>query len=64
LIHLGSPAQWIGYVVTHILSRVMVHEAVLDWHEQNTERERKAQAFVEEMDDEQAISSYVFVDSD
>jgi hypothetical protein len=42
----------------------MVHETVLDWHEQNTERDRKAQDFVEEMDNEQAVGSYVYVDPD
>lgn len=45
------------------MSRVMVHETVLKWHEQNVERDRKARAFAE-MDSEQAATEYVDVDSD
>ena len=42
------------------MSRVMVHETVLAWHE-NVERER---AFVEEMDSELAVASYIYADFD
>ena len=42
----------------------MVHETVLNWHEQNVERDRKARAFAEEMDGEEATTEYVDVDSD
>jgi hypothetical protein len=42
----------------------MVHETVLTWHEQNTEREMKARAFAEEMDNELAVTNYIYVDSD
>lgn len=45
-------------------SRVMVHGTVLAWHEQNAERERRAQAFAEEMDNELAVTNYIYVDSD
>ena len=46
------------------MPRVMVHETVLNWHEQNVERDEKARAFAEEMDNEQAATGYVDVDSD
>ena len=42
----------------------MVHETVLTWHEQNVEREKQARAFVEEMDDELAVTNYIYVESD
>jgi len=42
----------------------MVHEKVLTWHEQNVERDRKARAFAEEMDGEQAVTGHVDVDPD
>ena len=49
--------------MAYAVSRVMVHETVLNWHEQNVERERKRD-FVEEMDNELAVTDYIFVDSD
>ena len=42
----------------------MVHEKVLTWHEQNTEREKQARDFEEEMDNELAARNYIYVDSD
>ena len=50
--------------LAHVVSRVMVHETVLNWHEQNVERDRKARSFAEEVDGEQAVAGYVDVDSD
>ena len=50
--------------VAYVVSRVMVHETVLTWHEKNVERERKARDFEEEMDNDLAVKDYVYVDSD
>jgi len=47
-----------------VVSRVMVHETVITWHEQNAEREKKARDFEEEMDNEVAATNYIYVDSD
>ena len=46
------------------MSRVMVHETVLTWHEQNVEREREERAFAEEMDNELAVANYIYADFD
>lgn len=51
---------WFRFM-THVAPRVMVHETVLNWHEQILERERKARILAE---CEQAINSYVDEDSD
>jgi len=42
----------------------MVHETVLNWHEENVERDRKARASAAKMDNGQAATDYVDVDSD
>lgn len=50
--------------MAHVASRVMVHEVVLNWHERHAELERKAQALAEDLDNDQAFSTYAHVDSD
>ena len=47
--------------MTYVASRVMVHETVLNWHEQNAERDRRTQ-ILEEVD--RVVSAYTHVDSD
>lgn len=42
----------------------MAHQTVLNWHEQNVERDRKARASVEEIDHRQAVADSAGVDSD
>lgn len=44
--------------MAYVAFRVMVHETVLNWHEQNVERDKKAQAFVEETDVELVDNAY------
>lgn len=50
--------------MAHPTFRVMVHHTVLNWHEQNVERDKKARDPAEEMDNDQAINAYVHVDPD
>lgn len=47
--------------MAYVVFRVMVHEVVLNWHEQIAKREREAKLLKE---CEQAINSYVDEDSD
>ena len=49
--------------MAHVVRRVMVHEKVLTWHEQNAEQEKKRD-FEAGMDNELAATEYIYVDSD
>lgn len=50
--------------MAYLVSRVIAHETVLNWHEQNVERDRKARAIVKEMDNEHAVTEHAGIDSD
>jgi hypothetical protein len=62
-IKVGSPQRISSTPMAYIVRRVMVHETVLNWHEQNAERDR-ARDFVEEMDTTLAATNYIYVDSE
>ena len=48
----------------HAVFRVMVHQTVLNWHEENVKRDKKASASAEEIDHGQAVADSTDLDSD